>query len=186
MHFSRSLLFVILGLVGAQVETSKDDAHKSSPEQRLAFARQAAAGYRFRINDRDKPKVSLHYEPLLRWNNQVVQEDDGLLFVWTEGDNGRPIVTAQFFLQKPNWQHEFQSLSVDSFDSRFEGEGGDGWVWRPNRPGLEFVRAADADPPAALANQRLRQMKAIAERFSAAVDQEGKFESPEQLSNCGG
>ena len=181
MHFSLSMLFVILGLCGAQVAVPKDDAPKSSPEQRLAFARQAAGAYRFRINDRDKPEIKLHHEPLLRWNNQVIREDDGLLFVWTEGDKGRPIATAQFFVVETNWHHEFQSLSVNGFDGRFDGEGGGGWAWRPNRPGLEFVRATDVDPPAASANQRLRQMKTIAERFSAAVDPDGKFESPEQL-----
>ena len=181
MHFSQFILFVICGLFGAQVETSNDKAPTSSPEQRLVFAKLAAGAYRFRVNDREQPQVKLNHEPLLRWNNQVIREDDGLLFVWTEGDHGRPLATAQFFVVETSWHHEFQSLSLNGFDARFEGEGGAGWSWRPNRPGLQFIHAADVDPPAASANQRLRQMKTIAERFTAAVDPDGKFESPEQL-----
>ena len=181
MHSWPHVLLVIVGLFGAQVETSKDPGPKSSPEQRLEFARQAAAAYRFRLAGRDRSEVKLHPEPLLRWTNHVIQEDDGLLFIWTEGDRGRPIAGAQFFVQGPIWHHEFQSLSVDGFDTRFEGEGGAGWAWRPKGPGLDFVGDAQSERPAAAANQRMRQMKAIAERFTAAVDPDGKFESPEQL-----
>jgi len=125
--------------------------------------------------------VKLHPEPLLRWNNQVVREDDGMLFLWTEGTGGQPVATAQFFVQRADWHHEFQSLSQQGFDARFEGGGGRGWAWQPNRPGLGFVVADQVDPPAASAVQRLRQMKTIAGRFSAAVDQDEKFAAPEQL-----
>src|SRR5579872_72694 len=148
MNFSISMLLAVTGLYTAQVASPNDDAPKSLPEQRLAFARRAAEAYRFRVNDQDIPEVKLHHKPLLRWNNQVVREDDGLLFVWTEGNNGRPVATAQFFLVDTVWHHEFQSLSVSGFDARFEGEGGAGWAWRPNGPGLEFVRPTDVDRPA--------------------------------------
>jgi hypothetical protein len=168
-------------MFAAHSETSNDDAPKSSPEQRLAFARQSAEAYRFRIKDHDKLEVKLHPEPLLRWNNKVIREDDGLLFIWTEGDKGRPLATAQFFVVDTNWHHEFQSLSVNGFDAQFQGEGGANWAWRPNRPGLEYVLATDVNPPAASANLRLRQMKTIAGQFTAAVDPEETFASPDQL-----
>jgi hypothetical protein len=46
---------------------------------------------------------------------------------------------------------------------------------------LAFVRADQIGPPADSASARLRQMKSIAERFTAAVDTGGTFENPEQL-----
>jgi hypothetical protein len=180
MLVAHTSLLVILGLAAAPLEGATDDAPKSSPEQRLAFALKAAGNYRFRIGNRDPSTVKLHPEPVLRWNNKVVREDDGMLFLWTEGDKGRPLATAQFFVVDSDWHHEFQSLSQDGFDARFAGDA-DRWNWRPNRPGVELVRADGIDAPADSATQRLRQMKSIAERFSAAVDRNDSFDSPEQL-----
>src|SRR4029077_11993940 len=48
-------------------------------------------------------------------------------------------------------------------------------------PGLEFVLADHVDAPADSASGRLRQMKAVAEKFTAAVDQNEAFQTPEQL-----
>jgi hypothetical protein len=181
MNQLRLAACLILGFFAALAEVAGDDAAKSTPEQRLAFAKQAAAAYRFRIGERDKSPVMLHPEPLLRWNNHVVREDDGMLFLWTEGDKGRPLATAQFFVVENDWHHEFQSLSVSPFEARFEQRPADNWNWRPNGPGLEFVIADDVDAPAESPAGRLRQMRAIAERFTAAVDQNEAFQTPEQL-----
>src|SRR5258708_3502072 len=121
MNALKPALVMTLGMFAAQVQTTQDDAPKSSAEQRLAFAGQSAGAYRFRIKGQDKLEIKLHPEPLLRWNNKVIREDDGLLFIWTEGDKGRPLATAQFFVVETNWHHEFQSLSVNGFDAQFEG-----------------------------------------------------------------
>jgi hypothetical protein len=180
MLVTHTSLLVILGLAAAPLEGATDDAPKSSPEQRLAFALKAAGNYRFRIGNRDPSAVVLHPEPVLRWNNKVVREDDGLLFLWTEGNKGRPVAAAQFFVVDSDWHHEFQSLSRDAFDAQSADDAGR-WNWRPNRPGVELVRADGIDPPADSASQRLRQMKSIAERFSAAVDRNDSFDTPEQL-----
>ncbi len=174
-------LLMIPGCLAVQAISFGQDAAKSTPEQRLAFAKQAAGAYRFRVSQRDTPPVTLHPEPLLRWNNQVVREDDGMLFLWTEGEKGRPLATAQFFVVETDWHHEFQSLSLSPFEARFEQRPVDNWNWRPDGPGLEFVRADHVDAPADSAGGRLRQMKMIAERFSAAVDQNEAFQTPEQL-----
>lgn len=173
----RSLRWALVALLGVSTGTAQEAAPKSSPEQRLTFARKAAAAYRFRVDPSGKAEVALHPEPLLRWINKVVREDDGMLFLWTEGANGRPVAAAQFFLVDTVWHHEFQSLRTAGFES----EGTEGWVWKPTRPGLSFEPASGIGPPADSAAQRLRQMKSIAERFTAAVDASGTFENPEQL-----
>jgi hypothetical protein len=174
-------LAACLGVLGAAVEAAEGDAPKSSPAQRLAFATKAAGSYSFRVDARGESKVTLHPEPLLRWYNKVIREDDGMLFLWTEGYQGRPVAAAQFFLVQDDWNHEFQSLSVDGFSARSEDESALDWSWRPTRPGLSFVRADRIGPPAGSAPERLRQMKIIAERFTAVVDTGGTFENPEQL-----
>jgi hypothetical protein len=181
MFALRSTLVAFLSVSGALTPAAQDNAPKSSPEQRLIFARKAALEYRLRVEERGEPEVTLHAEPLLRWINKVVREDDGMLFRWTEGNKGRPVATAQFFLVQTEWHHEFQSLSTDRFIARLDGEDARGWTWEPNRAGLTFLRADRIGPPADSANARLRQMKTIADRFTASVDQEGTFANPEQL-----
>ena len=179
-HIFATSFVMLIGVVAGAVEFA-EDAAKSTPEQRLAFAKQAAAAYRFRVEGRGRPAVRLLPEPLLRWNNHVVREDDGMLFLWTEGDTGRPLATAQFFVVGDDWHHEFQSLSLSPFEARFEQPPADNWSWRPTGPGLEFVAADNIDAPSSSAAGRLRQMKSIAERFTAAVDQNDAFQKPEQL-----
>jgi hypothetical protein len=181
MFALRCMLVVFLSVLAALTAAGQDNAPKSSPEQRLIFARKAALEYRLRVGERSKPAVTLHAEPLLRWINNVVREDDGMLFLWTEGNNGRPVATAQFFLVQTQWHHEFQSLSADPFSARSEDEDARGWTWEPSRAGLTFVRADHIGPPAESANARLRQMKTIADRFTASVDPDGTFANPEQL-----
>jgi hypothetical protein len=72
-------------------------------------------------------------------------------------------------------------LSADPFNARSEGEDARGWTWEPSRSGLTFVRADRIGPPAESTNARLRQMKTIADRFTASVDPDGTFANPEQL-----
>lgn len=152
----------------------------SSPEQRLAFARQAAEQYRFVAKSAGTEPALLHPQPLLRWDNQVVREDDGLLFLWTE-KTGRPLVAAQFFLQGDAWHHEFQSLSGNSFEARCERA--KDWMWHPICAGLTLAPAEETDPPAGTAAARLRQMRGIAERYSGTVDvdRSGTFANSHEL-----
>jgi hypothetical protein len=94
---------------------------------------------------------------------------------------GRPVAAAQFFLVQDQWNHEFQSLCPDHFIAHLEGDATSSWTWEPARAGLTFVRDDRVGPPADSANARLRQMKTIAERFTAAVDTNSTFANPEQL-----
>lgn len=171
------LAFSLLILMGDPSDAVPIAELASSADQRLAFAKQAAENYRFRLPAGGK-KVQLQSRPLLRWNNQAVREDDAVLFLWTEVNKGRPVAAAQFFLVDRQWHHEFQSLTTGSFDA---DELRDSWTWTPRQAGFRWQKADQAATPGDSAAQRLRQMKSIAGQFSAAVDQHDEFESPEQL-----
>jgi hypothetical protein len=155
---------------------SPTDGPRSSGEQRQAFAQKAAAGYRFRLAGQPVGKVLLEKEPLLRWTNQVVREDDGMLFLWSDGSKGRPVAAAQFFLVGPQWNHEFQSLSDGPFEARYAD---DDWTWNPAEGGIEWKTAGRVTEDAAV--QRLRRMKSLVGPFTAAVDPDEAFQAPEQL-----
>lgn len=171
------LAFSLLCLMGDPSGAVPAAGLASSADERLAFAKQAAENYRFRLAAGGR-KVQLHSRPLLRWNNQVVREDDAVLFLWTEENKGRPVAAAQFFLVDRQWHHEFQSLTANTFDAdEFRGS----WTWTPRQAGVRWQKADQAATPGDSAVQRLRQMKSIAAKFTAAVDQHDEFESPEQL-----
>ncbi len=181
MRSLQGALFASLALFGVWAEGGEDEPPKSTADQRQAFAEKAAGDYRFVLDGRGQGNVVLHGGPLLRWNNKVVREDDGMLFLWNAGKQRRPVASAQFFLVETDWHHEFQSLWPGRFEAHWQGTNDGSWNWRPTRPGLRWVRADRIDAPAQSANQRLRQMKSIAERFTASMDEEGTFENPEQL-----
>jgi len=181
MQFLSPMLLFVIGLLGADPESSIDGKGQSTADQRLRFAKRAAETYGFQFGLENKSRAKLQAEPLLRWNNQVIREDDGFLFLWTEAEKGRPVATAQFFLVESIWHHEFQSLSSDGFAATTHDDEGRGWNWHPTTAGLEFTTADKTEPALGSAAQRLRQMKSIVERFTAAVDTNASFESPEQL-----
>jgi hypothetical protein len=169
---------ILLGLLAAPDD---EDALRSTLQQRLVFATQSAQRYHFKTDSPRGGECQLHPKPLLRWDNQVVREDDGMLFLWVESKTARPVAAAQFFLQGPVWHHEFQSLSAGSFQVKCEGA--KDWSWQPKTPGIVFTRAVEMEPPADSAVQRLRQMRGLAELFTGAVDpgRSGKFEGPHEL-----
>jgi hypothetical protein len=166
-----------LVLLAEPSSPSRVDGLGSSSEQRQRFAQEAAAAYRFRLTpglNGATRLVALEREPLLRWNNQVVREDDGMLFLWTAGNKGRPVAAAQFFLVERQWHHEFQSIADGPFEAR-NGE----WVWKPSKAGLEWKSAGKLAGDSAA--QRLRHIKSWIGQFTAAVDPDEAFERPEQL-----
>jgi hypothetical protein len=146
---------------GAALAHADDAGAKEIADRRLAYATSGAEQYEFQVpTGGDVRRLP---GPLLRWSNEVVREEDAVLFLWVRGE--RPLAAAQFFLQDAAWHHEFQSLSGHAFEARCR-DGGN-WSWTPQRPGIEFAAAEGV--PAASKPLRLRQMKGIAERFRAAT-----------------
>jgi hypothetical protein len=157
---------------GQQAEAGARDARA-----RLAFMQASADEYRFRFPGSENRQITRLADPILRWDNQVVREDDAGLFLWVDG--ARPVCGAQLFLQGDAWHHEFQSLSADPFQVSWRQ---DAWTWSCKKPGLSLA-AADLDPPADKPAQRLRQMRSFAQRFTAATDPSrgGNWQDPHQL-----
>lgn len=155
-----------------QTEKAQADEDKAAAAARLDYMKRSAAVYRVTLADKDKTEIKLIEEPVLRWTNPVSNVPDGALFLWI-GPNGRPELAAQVFIAagtKDLWLHEFQSLSA----GRFTVARGDEVPWHPQKPGVELKPVDDAPPPAESAVQRLTQMRAIAQKFQADDDFEGK------------
>jgi hypothetical protein len=141
----------------------KQAASESKTTDTLAVMKDAATRYRFHV-PAGAEKTKLLPVPVLRWSNPVAQEEDAGLFLWIR--QGRPEAAAQFFVRKNVWMHEFQSLSESLFTVDWGGE----TIWAPTEAGLIFHAEPERRPPDADASRRLRQMRTIAESFTASVE----------------
>jgi hypothetical protein len=155
---------------------AKDGAAESKKADSLAVMKDATSRYRFHADATDGA-ILLIPDPVLRWSNPVAQEEDAGLFVWTR--QGRPEAAAQFFVRKNLWMHEFQSMSESAFRVDWNGQ----TIWSPSEAGLAFHVESDSTPPpdSTSAARRLRQMRAVAESFTASVEFQYDKESHYEL-----
>jgi hypothetical protein len=102
---------------------------------------------------------------VLRWRNPVrTQTGASLMVLWT--DHGRPAAMASIFQWDNDICHEFGSLSRSS---KLVARNKSAVVWSPAQAGVDFRDVPEGPAPAEVPATRLRQMKAIAERFTARL-----------------
>jgi hypothetical protein len=98
----------------------------------------------------------------LRFSNPITGCKDGALFLWV--DRGRPQAVAKVFTYDNEiFCLEWQSLSEGTIGAERDGKS----VWSPTARGVTYQELPGAPAPAASAAERLRQMKALADKFSA-------------------
>jgi hypothetical protein len=103
--------------------------------------------------------------PVIRWRNVVRgQEGEAMMVVWPH--NGRPVAMASIYPWDGQMTHEFDSLSREN---KLIARDKDRVIWSPETAGVEFKEVPKAPKPGKTAPERLRQMKAIAERFKATI-----------------
>lgn len=86
------------------------------------------------------------------------------MVVWPH--NGRPVAVASIYPWMKKMSHEFDSLTRDR---GVIARDKDRVIWSPQTAGVEFKGMPGAPMPAKTYTERLRQMKAIAERFKATM-----------------
>jgi hypothetical protein len=107
----------------------------------------------------------LRPEIMMRWQNPVrTQTGAGVVAIWTS--HGRPEAMASIFQWNDDICHEFGSLSRSN---KLVGRDESGVIWSPKTSGVDFRDVPDAPSPAANRTTRLRQMKHIADRFTARL-----------------
>lgn len=174
MNWTASLIFAVVVLSNEPPTSNENHTTESTPQKRLAVMKRAAGNYDFRA-DGGNERTLMHPEPILRWSNPVAEEEDAGLFLWTR--QGRPEAAAQLFVRKNLWMHEFQSLSESPFTVDWDGRP----VWSPRQPGVVFRELSGAPSPHSDASRRLRQMRMIAESFTASVEFQFAKESHYEL-----
>lgn len=102
---------------------------------------------------------------VLRWANNQRGSEDGLTILYVH--QGRPLAAACLYPWAGNLIHDLESLVRDPIVARRKGE--TDALWMPKESGALFADIPDAPTPAATANQRLRQLKALAEQFQSTM-----------------
>ena len=104
-------------------------------------------------------------QPVLRWRNVIRgQQGEAMMVVWPH--KGRPVAMASIYPWRGKMSHEFDSLSREA---KVIARDKDRVIWAPRTAGVECKEVPDAPRPAKTHAERLRQMKAIAERFKATM-----------------
>jgi hypothetical protein len=157
-HMQLSLIFLLLG----QAPPPTGDTPADS-KGRLEFMTRVLAKYDVRARDDQGTRFRLQTEPVLRFTNPVGGSKDGCVFLWL-GEGDRPAIAVQIYWNaRQVWLEEFTSLST----SPLIAKSSDTRDWSPARGGVSFKPVPEAPKPADTAERRLRQMRAVAEGFSA-------------------
>jgi hypothetical protein len=117
-------------------------------------------------NDEQPATASLHAEPLLRWSNPTAGSVYGEVYLWH--DEGRPAAVASIF----RWYHPFKDGTVEIVSlspSPVEAREADKVQWECREAGVSYNLMKDMKAPATNRTGRLLQMRDLARRFTAEL-----------------
>jgi hypothetical protein len=154
-------LSLTLALIG-QVPAQDESTFAAEAPARLITMKKSVSEYDIRLVDGPDSPFKLLTDPVLRFTNPVGRSRDGTVFLWVDS-KGKPFAVAQASLNRRGlWVHEFSSLSPGPLVAKSSK----GTVWKPGQRGVEFKPVPDAPKPAATAEKRLLQMRAILRDFA--------------------
>jgi hypothetical protein len=144
-------------------ESRKAQEDEARREEQLKGMLRSAAQYTVTLGDDRKRQLKLNENAVIRFSNPVGVSKDGAIYVWTA--NGRPEAILKLYTTDNTlFSHEWQSLSEETLIAKRDGA----VMWNPSEPGLTYSEMPDAPKPAETAADRLRQMKALAGKFSSS------------------
>jgi len=150
---------ILVASASSQAEVEKSDSFRE-------YAKKVAAEYSLSTSTDPSRNLVLRPESLLRWSNPVSdRQAQGEVFLWTDAGCPRAIVAIYQLTNAAGVkeQHEFCSLALGALTAK--GVNGD--AWSPVNAGVVFKPIPNAEPPGNTPRARLRQMKSLAERFTA-------------------
>jgi hypothetical protein len=150
------------GRPGVADEPAKDSEEDARRERQLKEMTRSAAQHTLASAETPKRTFKFREAALLRSSNPVSGTKDGAIFLWT--DRGRPQVALKIFtFDNTSYAHAWLSLS----EGTLTAERGGKVIWTPSEPGVAFREVPDAPKPAETAAERLRQMRAMAGKFTS-------------------
>ena len=158
---------IFSGWMIAVPAAAQSDDEKSRAAETLENGKLEAARYAvFSAPKAGKP-FELKPESLLKWQNTVNKSVHGNIFGLT--NKGRPELVAsimRFYSPRTSFGVEFQSLALTPLTIEKEGE----VVWTPKEPGVVLKPFDEEMVPSDSKPQRLRQMRQLAQSFTADLE----------------
>jgi hypothetical protein len=156
-------LLLAIALAGAD----PDSAEETTRRDEVAKLAAAKARQIEMVVGSSEHAAKLQAEPLLRWSNPTAGSVHGEVYLWSH--QGRPAAIASIY----RWYHPFKDSTLEvvtttplSVAAREDKE----LLWEAEAGGIEFKPLAEAPSPAKTATARLNQMRQLARRFSARLD----------------
>lgn len=178
MTLTRNLLLLLTLIVYPSMACQRDSTAAEDAEAARAAEAQAlttAEAKKWDFRSKGGAPLKLAPQSVLRWSNPIAGELYGNVFVWTS--QGRPDVIGSVYKWYAPFTHmsaEFHSLSRGTIVGKRDGRS----MWSPSRAGVDFREVPGARVPARADAQRLREMRSIAEGFSAEMNDR---ERPDQV-----
>jgi hypothetical protein len=174
IRYLKCLLVAILVQPAEAVEPPAEAANRNQKMQKLM---EASLDW-YKLLPKEDARAPLKPQLVLSWRNPVRGEQaKDMLALWL--DEGRPAAAASVFPWDGKLCHEFVLLTGEA---GLVARNGDAVVWSPRVGGVEFRDVPEAPTPADSPGVRLRQMKSLAEGFSATlIGWKANDAGPEQL-----
>ncbi len=159
------LLFAVSAscLGASAADDSKGDESEES-ELQQASRKMAESIQLVTIVEGTRRNLEMLKQPVLRFGDIPRANDKGRVWIWQ--DRGRPQAIMELYRAADgrSWVNVIHSLSVDKLAGDF---GAGAPVWSTEQPGIRWSDFPDAAIPADRANVRARQIKDLAQKFSA-------------------
>ncbi len=143
-------------------------AEKPSDEVSLKAMQQRVRDSRVKLTDKANVKLQLVDAPVFRYSDELRHIEDAGMWLWTNA--GRPVAAMKVEHYKPGihprpWLYCFASLSSELVTAEWEGDP----KYQARKPGVTW-KPLD-DKPATTRQARLIQMREIARRFAAELQE---------------
>src|SRR5436190_8646553 len=162
-------LTIILAIAQPAGEAQQPDGiDKVQLDRWQKYYRQVAGEYQMLFGSERSIPLQLNDKPAITYFNPVGGGQTlGAIFVWTHA--GRPEIAGAIWSKRDGDMrrviHSFHSLSLEPLRAQRH----DAIFWAPVQPGIDPVLIAAGPLPAATAPQRLAQMRALAQDFTAST-----------------
>ena len=150
----------------AAQEVAPENKAKVEARQAMELASAEVVQWKFRSVGLRETELELVQSPLMRWSNPAVGRVYGTVFLLTDEKRPQAIICPyKWFSPYTGFEMECRSLSAIGV----KGVRGDKPVWSTTRPGIEWQLVPSDPPVGQTATERQRQLKAIAQEFTAEL-----------------
>ena len=146
---------------GLSIATQTDEV--SDTERLSKLIEDAVDDYQLYSSPNSSDKLIAR--PVLRWRNAARGQDgEAMLAIWLK--NGHPLAMASIYPWGGELKHEFDLLAPKP---GLVAKSEENLIWSPATAGVEFKNVPGSKAPASTPVARLREMKALAERFEGTM-----------------